>query len=388
MVHALRPRQLFASTLRVFILLAAVRFALPVLAPDAETRMTVLKDDWSSGTAGTRVLAMRSLNPEYDFMSRTFLVMALADEALADPHTKVENLALMDTIIARTLEMEDRQGQSHWLLSYWRPEGTVGTGRSLFVDGEILVMVTARRLVADDRPELRAETTRRSEQVRANLGSGGLPGLAESYANEGWLFCHAMALLGLRAEEVLDGVNNQDLFATFARTARDRLTDPRGSGMLVSSFTMDGSPDDGAEGSSIWFVASALHVVLPDLAREQYRHARHELGRSVLGLGYSREWPAHQSYVQDVDSGPLIPILEASTSASGFALAAARVHGDTRWTRQLDDALGAAEALLRVSPALTEWAGNPVADAVIVWGQGVGPMFRVLEQPTAMASGS
>jgi len=379
---------MLASALRVTILLVAVRFALPALAPDKDTRMKALKADWSSDSAGTRVLAMRSINPEYDFMSRTFLVMALADEALANPALRDENLATMDTIIENTLRTEERHGQAHWLMSYWRPEATVGTGRSLFVDGEVLVMVTARRMVADDRPELRTETTHRSQQVRANLGSGGVFPLAESYANEGWLFCHAMALLGLRAEEVLDGVDHQTVFESFETTARDRLIDPHGSGMLVSSFTMEGVPDDGAEGSSIWFSASALQVVLPELAREQYQHARRELGSSVLGLGYSREWPAHQSTVQDVDSGPIVPILGASTSASGFALAAARVHQDTRWTSQLDDALGAAEAMLRLSPELARWAGNPVADAVIVWGQGVGPMFRALEQTPGTEAGT
>ena len=31
--------------------------------------------------------------------------------------------------------------------------------------------------------------------------------------------------------------------------------------------------------------------------------------------------------------------------------------------------------LLQASPQLAEWASNPVGDAVIVWGQGVGPLF-------------
>ena len=361
--------------------LLSVRLALPALAPSPDVRLDALQADWAQGLPGERVVAMRSLNPEYDFMSRTFLVLALADRAIAEPTLAHDHLRTIDAIIDDTLEAEARHGQDHWLMSYWQPDATVGTGRSLFVDGEVLVMVTARRMVRDDRPELKDETTRRARLVTHNLGSGGDLPFAESYADEGWLFCHAMAMLGLRAQEQLDGVDHSVLFTDFERAVRSTLIDPH-TGMLASEFTMEGATMDGPEGSSIWFVVSALDVVAPELAEEQYGLARQALGRSVLGLGYSREWPTGAEAFQDVDSGPIIPILDASTSASGFAIAAARVHDDHRFSAQLSDALGAAEAILQLSPQLAEIAGNPVADAVIVWGQGVGPLFdRLREAP-------
>ena len=376
MLSTLVPCRLMGATLATGLLgLAGVRAALPMLAPDPEVRFAGLVDDWQDEAPGHRVLEMRAINPEYDFMSRTFLVLALADRALANPAVADHHIALMDTIIADTLSAEAAHEQDHWLMSYWRPDGTLGTGRSLFVDGEVLVMVTARRILRDDAPWLQAETARRSELVRRNLGSGSDLPLAESYADEGWLFCHGMALMGLRAEEVLDGVDHRPLFEAFSATARSQLRDTDGSGMLVSSFTMDGASLDGPEGSSIWFATAALSVVDPALAQEQYALARGSLGRSILGLGYAREWAEDSPGQIDVDSGPIVPLLDASTSSSGFAIAAARVHGDDRWSAQLDDALGAAEALLRASPELAEWASNPVGDAVIVWGQGVGPLF-------------
>ncbi len=370
-----RPFTVFAGVSGT---LVATRLLLPTLAPSESVRLDALQADWTDGIPGPRVLAMRDINPEYDFMSRTFLVLALADRALEDPTHRAEHLALIDTIIDDTLAAEARHGQAHWLMSYWRPEAVRGTGRSLFVDGEVLAMVTARRMISDDRPDLRNETALRSALVRANLGSASLLPVAESYADEGWLFCHAMAMLGLRAEEVLDGVDHGLLFARFESSARKHLLDPHGSGLLVSSFDMDAVPGDGPEGSTLWFAVSALSVVAPELAAEQYTLARDHLGRSVLA--YSREWPSDRPTAEDVDSGPILPFLEASTSASGFAIAAARVHHDDRYSAQLTDALGAAEALLQLSPALTEWAGNPVADAVIVWGQGVGPLFDRLER--------
>ena len=50
-----------------------------------------------------------------------------------------------------------------------------------------------------------------------------------------------------------------------------RLLDPDGSGLLVSSFTMQAGMGDGPEGSSIWLASTALAVVLPELAQERAR---------------------------------------------------------------------------------------------------------------------
>jgi len=360
----------------------AVSFALerswPRLAPTPEERLDALKAEWQTTTPGSRMRRMRRLNPEYDLMARTFTVQALADRALAQPTHTDEHLAYMDRIIADTLRAEERHGQAHWLLGYWQPQAVRGTGRSLFVDGEVLAMVTARRMVRDDRPELQQETRRRSRLVRSNLGSGSDLPMAESYADEGWLFCHAMALVGLRTEEVLDGADHSDLFLRFRQHTLPALMDPAGTGLLVSEFDMDAIPGDGPEGSSIWFATTALSVLYPELAADQYRRARAELGRSMFGLGYSVEWPPSAEGVADVDSGPIVPLLGASASASGFAIAAARVHQDPSFAHQLHEAQGAAEALLQLSPELHRWAANPVADAVLVWAAGVGPLYDAI----------
>lgn len=362
--------------------LLSLRVALPCFAPDEDARLEGLLEDWEEGSPGPDVLAMRAINPEYDFMSRTFLVLALADRALlarqAHNSALVEaHIARIDAIVDDTLATEHARGQAHWLMPYWRPEATRGTGRSVYVDGEVLVMVTARRLLRDDRPDLRVETARRSELVRANLGSGSPLFIAESYANEGWTFCHAMALLGLRAESVLDGVDHSRVIEDVTAALSGPLSDD--TGLVVSSFDMAGRALDGPEGSSIWFTTAAMSVVAPELSQRWYGLAKNALGRSILGLGYTREWPEGADAGVDVDSGPIVPVIEASASSSAFAIAAARVHGDDRYSRQLDDALGAAEALIRLTgPEVGAQLSNPVGDAVIVWATSVGPLFELL----------
>ena len=55
--------------------------------------------------------------------------------------------------------------------------------------------------------------------------------------------------------------------------AKQKLVDPK-SGLLISSFTTDGAPMAGPEGSSIWMVAHSLQLLDEDFARDQYQRAR------------------------------------------------------------------------------------------------------------------
>jgi hypothetical protein len=349
--------------------------------PSPETQLTQLTAGWDKG-APRSVTDLRTMNPEYDFMARTFLVLALADRALAHPEEAASHTASMDAILRDTIGQEADRGQLWWLLPYAHGEAWEGSGRSLFVDGEVLVMLGARRLVADDAPHWTAEMERRVARVLDNLGSTtGLP-IAESYPDEGWTFCHTMALLGLRMHEVLDGATHRATITAFTDFAEAQLIHTP-TGLLNSEFSMDGTIHDGPEGSSIWFTVTALEVLAPTLGRQQYDLARRELGRTLLGMGYAREWPVGHANHQDVDSGPLVPGLEASASSSGFAIAASRAYRDAQWNGELLAALGAAEAIMAVDPWLAAAADNPVGQAVVLWGLGFGPVWARLGAPDA-----
>ena len=94
---------------------------------------------------------LRQFNPEWDFMQRTFLLLSLADLALDQPDRQAELIGLMDEIIAETLADEARHGHRYFLLSYADREAFIDPQeRSIFVDGEIALMLGARRLVEDD----------------------------------------------------------------------------------------------------------------------------------------------------------------------------------------------------------------------------------------------
>ena len=350
--------------------------------PDPAVWQAALTAPWSAPGAPTAFTDQRALNPEYDFMARTFLVLALADRALAEPTSAERHAATIDAILTDTLAQDAAHGPHHWLLPYADTRPWRGDGRSLFVDGEVLVMLGARRLIADDRADWRDEMDRRAGWVEGSLGAAGPRFLAESYPNEGWTFCHTMALVGLRMHEVLDGADHRATRDAWLAEARATLIDPE-TGMLVSEFDLTGRVGDGPEGSSIWLAATALQVLDPDLARDQYTRAKDHLGRDLFGLGYAREWPQGETTGVDVDSGPIVPVLEASASSSGLALVAATAFGDDRWRGQLVTALGAAEAVLALDPELARVADNPVGRSVLLWGLGFGPVWSRLGAPPA-----
>lgn len=323
---------------------------------------------------------MRGTNAEWDFMGRTFLVLALANMATHDAPGSPERaraLAAIDAIVDETLKLEAERGQEHYLLPYARWSAWRGAGRSLFVDGEVALMLGARRLV-EERLDWKPLMAERAGRITEALEQG--PALSgESYPDECWTFCNAAALAALRVHDALDGTDHGELAQRWVATARARLTEPT-TGLLVSSYTWDGRVKDGPEGSSIWFVAHALAVVDEPFARDQYERARRELAIPALGFGLAREWPRSCEGGVDVDSGPIVPGLEASASSSGLAFLGASTFGDREYLRDLQASLDLAGFPIEADGAVRYAASNQVGDAVLLYSMVQGPLWsRVRE---------
>ncbi len=332
---------------------------------------------WTDPALRERELAgMRERNPEWDFMSRTYFVLALANMALREPAFAARACEISDLIIADTVAYEQEKGFAHYLLNYGQAGGwVVRPPRSLFVDGEITLMMAARRFIAekeDYRPRMAERVDRMVTQMRASPVLCG-----ESYPDECWLFCNTLALAAIRMTDALDGGDHGAFLAEWVRTARARLTEPR-TGLLISTFRVNGAPAEcgaGPEGSSIWMAAHLLQIVDAEFASDQYRRAHRELARSFLGFGYSREWPRGLEGLPDVDSGPVIPWFEASASASGLAILAAAAFDDTAYLRRLLTSLEAAGFPVKENGRLRYAASNPVGDAVLLYALTQGPLW-------------
>jgi hypothetical protein len=353
----------------------------PAAPPEAAKLFARFEALWEDPAAlEAELRAIRAQNPEWDFMHRTFLVLGAANLALGGAIDAPRALALIDRVIDDTLAREAEGGVHYFLMPYSKAgEWIVTPPRSQFVDGEIAMMLAARRLL-EDSPRHRALHQRRSAWIAARMAPHPTRS-AESYPDECWTFCNAIALAALRVGDLLDGTDHGPLTAAWLAATKRMLTD-EASGLMISAYTPAGVPTSsgaGPEGSTIWLVAHMLQVFAPEVAADQYARARRGLGRSLMGLGWSLEWLPADGVEPDVDSGALVPGILASTSASGLALVASRAFGDTRWHDALRRSLALAGPQ-EEDGRLHYAASNLVGDAVILYGLSNGPLWDLISR--------
>jgi hypothetical protein len=334
---------------------------------------------WSDPAGRAREIGkMRNSNAEWDFMGRTYLVLALANMGLREPRKKADYLDIMDHIIEETIRLEKDKGLYYFLMDYARIGAFIAKPpRSLFQDGEIALMLASRRMLEECekyQPLLKERVDLMTAQMRQSPVLCG-----ESYPNECWMFCNAVALTTLRMADVLDGTDHSDFIRQWLETARRNLTDAK-TGLLLSSFSMDGIPGDGPEGSSIWMVAHCLQTIDPAFAADLYRRAKLELAGNFLGFGYAREWPKRWKGMMDVDSGPIIPFLEISAGSSGLAILAASAFDDDDYLSALLTSLNFGGFPLQKNEQLRFCASNQVGDAVLLYALVQGPLWREVER--------
>lgn len=330
---------------------------------------------WTDPTLREQELKrMRASNAEWDFMGRSFLVWSLANMGLRDPASKQIYLETMDRIIEETLRLEQQEGIYIFLMPYatGRPY-VVQPPRSLFLDGEIALMLASRRML-EEKPEYKPLLTERVTFIAEGLKRSPRMVL-ESYPDECWMFDHSIALAALRVADYLDGTDHSALSRDWIAMAKTNLVHPE-SGLLVSSFTTDAETLDGPEGSTIWMVAHCLQLVDEEFARDQYQRARKELGEITLGFGYAHEWPASWNGPADIDSGPIIPGFNISAGSSGMAFVGASAFGDEKFLRSLAATLDFAAFPSRKAGRLKYCASNQVGDAALLYAATLGPIWE------------
>ena len=327
---------------------------------------------------GGEILQMRRANAEWDFMGRCFVVWSLANAALREPAVKDRALAAMDRIIEDTLRAEREGGMYYFLMPYARGRPfVVQPGRSLFIDGEIALMLAARRIVSE-KAEYRPMLRRRIDIMLERMARSPVLS-AESYPDECWTFCNTIVLAAILAGDFLDGTDHSQFVRRWVATAKQKLTDPA-TGLLVSAYTVSGRHLEGPEGSSIWMAVHCLGVIDQAFAADQYRRAKQQLSGRVLGFGYAREWPRSWLGGMDVDSGPLLPGLGASLSSSGLALVAASTFADEQFYSALTASLDFAGFPHERSGQLRYCMSNQVGDAAVLYSTVAGPLWEKINK--------
>ena len=322
---------------------------------------------------------MRGSNAEWDFMGRSFLVWSLVNMGLREPDTKERYLPIIDEIIRETVAIEQQDGIYAFLMPYAKDRPyVIKPARSLFIDGEIALMMGARRMLQEE-PAYQQPMNERLQQIERRWRINPVMA-AESYPNECWTFDHAVALAAFRVADRLDGTDHSDLCRRWVANAKKTLIHAP-TGLLVSSYMVDGSPLDGPEGSTIWMVVHCLQVVDEAFARDQYQRARKELGRITAGFGYGVEWPAAWQGPRDIDSGAVIPVFEVSAGSSGMAFIAASSFRDWEFLRALATTVDMAGFPSRKDGQLKYCASNQVGDAAILYATVLGPLWERVATP-------
>lgn len=330
-----------------------------------------------SATRQKELDRMRASNAEWDFMGRSFLVWSLANMGLRDPASKPIYLKTIDEIIDETLRLEKEKGMYFFLMSYasagkyvMKPE------RSLFLDGEIALMLASRRML-EEKEDYKPLLTERINIITEEFSRS--PHLVlESYPDECWTFDHCLALDAMKMADYLDGTDHSKLIRDWVAMAKKKLIDSQ-SGLLVASFTTDYIPLGGPQGSTLWMAAHGLQILDADFARDQYTRARHELGEITCGFGYAHEWPASWKGPANIDSGPIIPVFNISAGSSGMAFIGASAFDDAPFLKSLSSTLDFVEFPTRKSGSLKYSASNQVGDAALLYASTLGPLWEKIK---------
>ncbi|HEV2456296.1 MAG TPA: hypothetical protein VGY98_18670, partial [Verrucomicrobiae bacterium] len=250
---------------------------------------------------------------------------------------------------------------------------------SLFLDGEIALMLASRRMV-EENPKYKSLLTERVNAIVERFQESRHM-LLESYPDECWMFDHCVALDAIKTADYLDGTDHSKLIGNWIAMAKQKLVDPK-SGLLISSCTTDGEPLIGPEGSSIWMVAHSLQLLDENFAQDQYERARKELGAVTLGFGYAHEWPENWRGDADIDSGPIIPVFDVSAGSSGIAFIGASAFGDDNFLGSLAATLDFAGFPSRSAGRLKYSASNQVGDAALLYAATLGPLWEKVRTGT------
>lgn len=334
---------------------------------------------WESPELRKQCLSqLHQQNPEWDFMFRTYSVLSFANMAFHDSSNQQRYLQAMDLIINDTLKLEQQYGFKYFLLGYGQGnQWVVHPGRSLFIDGEIALMLGFRCLVENNNETFLKELAFRTEIIVDGMKQSQML-CAESYPDECWIFCNTIALAAIKISDKLNKTDHSEFFELWVKSAKKNLVDQK-TGLLRSAFALDGHPvisAKGPEGSSIWMSCHMLQVVDETFAQEQYDKAKKELIGDIFGFGYSREWPIAHKGGADIDSGPVIPYLNASPSASGLAIVCTASFKDKECFNKLTKSLNSFAFPAEDTEDLYYQVSNPLGDSVLLYGFTVGPVWE------------
>ena len=175
------------------------------------------------------------------------------------------------------------------------------------------------------------------------------------------------------------GTDHRAVIDRFSARLRHYHVDPD-SGLLYQAVdAATGEPTDRARASGTALSIYALAPADADLSRELFEALCDTCRADILGHGALLEYPRSSPRgAGDVDSGPLV--FGRSPSASGFAPAGARIHGDEDLYRALYRSASVTGLPIRRKGKKTYAVGGTLSDAILLAVLTAGPGTVVWEE--------
>lgn len=316
--------------------------------------------EWAMGTnlmtaIGSAQVAMQHPKSR----DEALVILRLAMDRLADPNTRAYDGDAWNQDALRSLG-EDERDHGAFLMYYAFALGMDRLADPDHADAQLFDQVI--------------ETLLRRAKKRPVMLLDSYPG--ETYPVDNAVFIGA---LGLHAKAT--GASYDPFLDKWEALARSQWIEPK-TGLLYQAVDgANGAKRDVARGSGTAAAAYYLSFARPSLSRDLWNALRTHLYRELLGFGLVREFVG--SGRGDVDSGPVI--FGLGVSATGFAIGAARAHGDERAFSTLYGSAHLMGLPVDGNEARNFVSGGPIGDAIL-FAMLTAPKMDAAQIGTASAS--
>lgn len=342
--------------------LCAITLPRLLLASSAPSQVELARALATTVSAGVATSNFHTGSERFDgeWVFGTFLMstLGLGQVVLAHPEQRAALVPAMERSVRELVsDQANAFGTAAWGT---RGLATLATGEGHGYLGYANLALSMLRLIAPDNAHARL-SDELTEALAARLAAAP-HALFETYPGEAYAPDMAMVAGSIALHDCAVG-RSERAFMPGWRAEFLRYVDPKSGLLYQAADARTGQPKDAPRGSGTAISAYALSFVDARVSRQLYEGLRRQ-AVNVLGLGMMREYPADRRGPGDIDSGPVL--FGVGVAASGFALAAARLHGDAQLFGSLYRTVDLFGVPLHDTGQWHFMSGGPLGNAIIL----------------------
>ena len=202
--------------------------------------------------------------------------------------------------------------------------------------------------------------------------------LIETYPGEAYPVDVASVAASIALHGRATGTDRGAMLAAWGTRYQELYVDPDSGLLIQAADASTGTAWDDPRGSGTALAAYFTAFVDAELSEDLYEGLRRSCRVTPLGFGGMREHPHGIPGGGDVDSGPVV--FGVGTSATGFALAGARLHGDRETYEALFRTASLCGAPLRAGGRHRFLVGGSLGNAILLAMMTAGPGTDLADQ--------